>query len=200
MNSPSADRHKSLHFKSSPSPLAWKDAYRQKCIQRLRTGREKLVDRFRNINVQLNQDDDDGDESMDMQITDQNQNLRDIMREEWNLLMKGRPTNGWGGWDFDEEELLKMMEDVEADLMTEQELILREYERSCADVISMTEVKERLRRAVETHANSAPLFGDSSGDDKCGFSLSFSVIKEQTANCQNLAACCANCDYFDIVI
>jgi len=252
MNSPSADRHKSLHFKSSPSPLAWKDAYRQKCIQRLRTGREKLVDRFRNINVQLNQDDDDGDESMDMQITDQNQNLRDMMREEWNLLMKGRPTNGWGGWDFDEEELLKMMEDVEADLMTEQELILREYERSCADeeaelcavvddylstrnddvlcpvctrtnlikpahnliacracglrldldcdVISMTEVKERLRRAVETHANSAPLFGDSSGDDKCGFSLSFSVIKEQTANCQNLAACCANCDYFDIVI
>ena len=68
MNSPSADRHKSLHFKSSPSPLAWKDAYRQKCIQRLRTGREKLVDRFRNINVQLNQDDDDGDESMDMQM------------------------------------------------------------------------------------------------------------------------------------
>ena len=49
--------------------------------------------------------------------TDQNQNLRDMMREEWNLLMKGRPTNGWGGWDFDEEELLKMMEDVEADLM-----------------------------------------------------------------------------------
>ena len=56
--------------------------------------------------------------------TDQNQNLRDMMREEWNLLMKGRPTNGWGGWDFDEEELLKMMEDVEADLMvTERGLV-----------------------------------------------------------------------------
>ena len=63
LSSPSADRHKSLHFKSSPSPLAWKDAYRQKCIQRLRTGREKLVDKFRNIKVELTQDDD----AMDME-------------------------------------------------------------------------------------------------------------------------------------
>ena len=59
LNSPSADRHKSLHFKSSPSPLAWKDAYRQKCIQRLRTGREKLVDRFRNITVEMDKENDD---------------------------------------------------------------------------------------------------------------------------------------------
>ena len=53
---------------------------------------------------------------------DQNQNIRDMMREEWNLLMKGRPQNGWGGWDFDEEELLKMMEDVEADLLVREGL------------------------------------------------------------------------------
>ena len=65
MNSPSGDRHKSLHFKSSPSPLAWKDAYRQKCIQRLRTGREKLVDKFRNIKVDLDQAKDD--HPMDME-------------------------------------------------------------------------------------------------------------------------------------
>merc|ERR1719209_52113 len=110
------------------------------------------------------------------------------------------------------------MEDVEAELLSERESILREYERSradeeaelCAvvddylstrnddvpcpvctrenlvkrahnliacdacglsldldcDVISMTEVKARLQRAVETHAASAPLFGDSAAE-KC---------------------------------
>ena len=42
------------------------------------------------------------------------------MREEWNLLMKGRPQTGWGGWDFDEEELLKMMEEVETDLVVSE--------------------------------------------------------------------------------
>jgi len=249
VNSPSSDRHKSLHFKSSPSPLAWKDTYRQKCIQRLRTGREKLVNRFRNINVATSDGDDA--EAMEMESTDENQNLRDMMREEWNLLMKGRPQSGWGGEDFNEDELLKMMEDVEAELLSERESILREYERSradeeaelCAvvddylstrnddvlcpvctrenlvkrahnliacdacglsldldcDVISMTEVKARLQRAVETHAASAPLFGDSAAET-CRAPLTFAVIKEQTTHCQNLAACCAVCEYFDIVV
>ena len=177
INSPSSDRHKSMHFKSSPSALAWKDTYRQKCIERLRTGREKLVNKFRNINVELNNA--GREEDMDMarwgaswlvggnvqdslglltfsivknlikennwyfigsltlekwcgpvchqfeicfsiafsSSSNENQNLRDLMREEWNLLMKGRPGTGWGGWDFDEEELLKMMDEVEADLV-----------------------------------------------------------------------------------
>lgn len=193
---------------------------------------------------------DDDDDPMDMANADHNQNIRDMMREEWNLLMKARPQNGWGGWDFDEEELLKMMEDVEADLITEREMILREYERTCADeeaelcavvddylstrnedvlcpvctrvnlvkrahnliacdgcglrldldcdVISMTEVKERLRRTVESHANSSPIFSDS--PEKCGASLTFVVTTEQTSHCQNLAACCALCDYFEIVL
>jgi len=248
VNSPSGDRHKSLHFKSSPSPLAWKDTYRQKCIQRLRTGREKLVNKFRNINVEL---DSAKDEDMEMGSTDENQNLRDLMREEWNLLMKGRPQTGWSGWDFDEEELLKMMEEVEADLVTEQEQLLREYDRSradeeaelCAvvddylstrnddvlcpvctrenliklahnliacngcglrlnlecDVVSMKEVKERVHRAVESHASSTPVFAEDAGA-RCGASLNFSITKEQMTHCQNLAAFCAHCDYFEIVV
>ena len=67
------------------------------------------------------------------------------------------------------------------------------------DVVSMTEVKARLQRAVETHAASAPLFGDSAAE-KCRAPLTFAVIKEQTTHCQNLAACCAVCEYFDIVV
>ena len=66
------------------------------------------------------------------------------------------------------------------------------------DVISMTEVKERVRRAVESHANSTPVFSDSA--EKCGAALAFFVTTEQTTHCQNLAACCANCDYFEIVL
>lgn len=249
INSPSSDRHKSMHFKSSPSALAWKDTYRQKCIERLRTGREKLVNKFRNINVELNNA--GREEDMDMASSNENQNLRDLMREEWNLLMKGRPGTGWGGWDFDEEELLKMMDEVEADLVTEQELLLREYDRSradeeaelCAvvddylstrnddvlcpvctrdnlvklahnliacnacgmrldlecDVVSMKEVKERLQRAVESHASSTPVFAEDA-NQRCGASLKFAITKEQMTHCQNLAAFCAHCDYFEIVV
>lgn len=249
IHSPSADRHKSMHFKSSPSPLAWKDAYRHKCIQRLRTGRENLVNKFRNINVELNNA--GQGEAMEMNSSDENQNLRDLMREEWNLLMKGRPQTGWGGWDFDEEELLKMMEEVEADLVTEQELLLREYDRSradeeaelCAvvddylstrnedvlcpvctrdnliklahnliacnacglrldlecDVVSMKEVKERIHRAVESHASSTPDFSEELSKS-CAASPKFLITKEQMTHCQNLAAYCPHCDYFEIVV
>ena len=48
------------------------------------------------------------------------------MREEWNLLMKGRPQSGWGGEDFNEDELLKMMEDVEAELLVRDNLMAKE--------------------------------------------------------------------------
>ena len=49
-----------------------------------------------------------------------------MMREEWNLLMKGRPQSGWGGEDFNEDELLKMMEDVEAELLVRDNLMAKE--------------------------------------------------------------------------
>ena len=48
------------------------------------------------------------------------------MREEWNLLMKGRPQSGWGGEDFNEDELIKMMDDVEAELLVRYKLVAKE--------------------------------------------------------------------------
>lgn len=231
--SPSQDRHRALHFKSSPSPLAWKDAYRQKCIQRLRTGREKLLNRFRDISVDMAEQ---KDVNMDIGH-DENQNLRDMMREEWRLLTQGRiPVE----FDFEEEELRKMMDDVEAELMSERDLIWREYElcradeeaelcavvddylstrdddvlcpicmrgnlskllhnvivcQMCglrldleADNISMTELKNRLVKAVEDH------------DDCQSGRLTFAIAKEQMTHCQNLTVFCNSCDYWDIVV
>lgn len=121
-------KRQSMHFKSSPSPLAWKETYRKKCIQRLRTGREKLIDRFRNIRMRTDGEDDEG---MDVERSPgENVNLRDLMREEWNLLMKGRaPGGGDDSDDFDEGDVLKMMEEVEAELKSEKLLILEEYEK-----------------------------------------------------------------------
>ena len=49
-----------------------------------------------------------------------------MMREEWNLLMKGRPQSGWGGEDFNEDELIKMMDDVEAELLVRSNLMAKE--------------------------------------------------------------------------
>ena len=49
-----------------------------------------------------------------------------MMREEWNLLMKGRPQSGWGGEDFNEDELIKMMDDVEAELLVRSNLAAKE--------------------------------------------------------------------------
>ena len=40
--------------------------------------------------------------------------------------MKGRPQSGWGGEDFNEDELLKMMEDVEAELLVRDNLMAKE--------------------------------------------------------------------------
>lgn len=109
-------RHEDL-YKSRTPP--WRDAYRRRCLTRLRNSREKLLQRFRG-NLQ------DGE---DQSPESSRSIVQDVLREEWKQMERDKELMSFGGDESGEfEEILSLMEDMQAELMMEEAAMIAEVE------------------------------------------------------------------------
>ncbi|XP_046578310.1 RPA-interacting protein-like isoform X1 [Haliotis rubra] len=122
----------------------WKEAYRKRCLDRLRGSREKLFSRFRNI-----QPDSEGKNKKD-------EFIKDLMTDEWKSLQRDKASgNSADLMDFDMasfdvsevDEMLNLFEDIQDDLIKEESKLLSEYERY---ELSLQREEEVLCSAIET--------------------------------------------------
>ncbi|XP_064612799.1 RPA-interacting protein B-like isoform X2 [Liolophura sinensis] len=118
--SPAVSRHKQM-YKSSTPP--WKETYRKRCLEKLKSSRQKLQDRFRNIPHQSNKS-----------------FIKSLMKEEWHAL-KGdkedlpRLADQAEEFRFDDDlnnidSVLAIFEEIQADLMREEQRLLEEFDQS----------------------------------------------------------------------
>ncbi|CAN9505851.1 unnamed protein product [Ophioblennius macclurei] len=112
-------RHRSLYKGTTPP---WKEAYRQRCVDRLKNSRSRLLERYRQTG-----------ESQKGSI------VQEVMEEEWSALRsahQGLPSL-WGAnglaemqlamEDFDE---YAELEEIHEELMSQETSIIEEYERN----------------------------------------------------------------------
>jgi len=120
-------RHRSQYKCTTPP---WKEQYRKRCLDRLRNGRQKFLERFR-------QGCNTGDSSL----------VKEVMNEEWlRLSEENRELPQWcpsresctpfAGVGLDEpegnsiDEILSIMDEIQRELMAEERNILAQYEES----------------------------------------------------------------------
>ncbi|XP_006821192.1 RPA-interacting protein A-like [Saccoglossus kowalevskii] len=105
----------------------WKDTYRKRCFDRLRSNRQSLVQKFRQI-----QPDDEKSKNTSF--------VKNVMEEEWKIL---RGEHGYlptlkedssvpdvidGTDNF--EEIFSVMEEIKVELLKEEQEIIQDYEKS----------------------------------------------------------------------
>ncbi|XP_048751806.2 RPA-interacting protein B-like isoform X3 [Ostrea edulis] len=129
--------HRALYKAKTPP---WKDAYRKRCIARLRESREKLQEKFRNIKSAINEDD---------------EFITDLMRQELQTMQKkfcageeklDIEMDDFDAADFDIESVLNLFEDIQDELRQEELKMLAEFEKYEA---SLLEEENVLCSAIE---------------------------------------------------
>lgn len=206
----------------------WKEAYRQRCLDRLRESREKLKSRFRKI----------GEES------DKDTFIEDLMRAEWKRLQEDQlkqhgdmdieDESSYGHLDIDQ--VLEMFEDFQKELRQEEQRILQEYEIyerslqqeerslcSAIDKLSTEEVVCPLCKKSSLLTNKSVIFckcglridteqdcltltnvkqlldtGVSQHGEQCDTEPSFSLLAPVGPG--NLVMTCQSCDWMSVVI
>lgn len=122
-------RHRSQYKCSTPP---WKEQYRKRCLERLKNGRQKFVDRFRKSSM--------ADDSL---------LVKEVMDEEWQRLSEENlelpqwrprretctPFSGVdldGSEDYSIDEVLSVMDEIQKELLKEERNILarEQYEES----------------------------------------------------------------------
>ncbi|NP_001290942.1 RPA-interacting protein [Esox lucius] len=117
-------KHRSLYKGTTPP---WKDTYRQRCVDRLKNSRSRLLEKYRQMGGSQQHS------AMGSGL------VQEVMEEEWNALQsanRGLPSlwskDGIGEMytvmkEFDE---LAVFEEIQQELMFEEHAIIKEYEKS----------------------------------------------------------------------
>ncbi|KAM4535158.1 RPA-interacting protein [Fundulus diaphanus] len=113
-------RHRSLYKGTTPP---WKEAYRKRCVDRLKNSRSKLLDKYRRM----------GESSPGASIM-----VQEVMEEEWSALRSEdhRLPSLWGPHGLPEmfgvmkeRDELAVLEEIQQELMSQEMSIIEEYER-----------------------------------------------------------------------
>lgn len=119
-------RHRSLYKGTTPP---WKEAYRKRCMDRLKNSRSRLLDKYRQMGVSQ----DCGAKASQSLL------VQEVMEEEWDALQlstRGLPSLwGKGGMsemysvmkEYDE---LAVFDEIQQELMSEEMSIITEYEKT----------------------------------------------------------------------
>ncbi|XP_051491747.1 RPA-interacting protein isoform X1 [Apus apus] len=95
----------------------WKEAYRRRCMERLRKSRAKLLERYRQAGERVN-----GPAALLAQ---------EVMEQEWQTLQEGLP---WGGEALaqmpEDPDELAVLEEIEQELILQGQLAMEEYQYS----------------------------------------------------------------------
>ncbi|XP_074511119.1 RPA-interacting protein isoform X1 [Sebastes fasciatus] len=120
-------RHRSLYKGTTPP---WKETYRQRCVDRLKNSRSRLLERYRQVGESQQQRGSGSGASVIVQ---------EVMEEEWTALQAEdrRLASLWGSEgmaemfsvmkEYDE---LAVLEEIQQELMSHEMSIIEEYERN----------------------------------------------------------------------
>ncbi|NXW91172.1 RIPA protein, partial [Alopecoenas beccarii] len=110
-------RHRARY--KGPAAPPWKETYRRRCMERLRSSRAKLLDRYR--------------QAGDRECGPGALLVREVMEQEWQRLQEGLP-GGPGeealGQMLEEPDELAVLEEIQQELILQEQLVIEEYERS----------------------------------------------------------------------
>ena len=186
------------------SPLSWKENYKQRCAERLKNSRAKLLSRFRNSTDEVD----------------------DIMTEEFQLMKEELcpSTNDFS--DFDD--VLRCMEDIKSELLEWETELMLSYENQMMHVeldlpsaenavicplcklrslkVHYNTVQCDCGLRIDTNRNSLSLAnlkawleeGVNKHSSHCFRPPDFSVVKDFGTS--HLLITCSQCDYMYIVI
>ncbi|XP_076823326.1 RPA-interacting protein B-like [Clavelina lepadiformis] len=209
----SITKHKAMYKLTSSMP--WKDNYKKRCAERLRSSRSKLLNRFRNVT----------------DICERN-SLDDVMHEEWQKMMDEFDSKSDSEHELHFDDVLKTMEEVKAELLEWETEILLEYENKAMDAdvyqhdFGIDEHKVVVcpvcnNNYIQVHLGSVrcecglriDMGQDSIGVhhiktcleqgvtehlQNCSTAPAFNVV--ESFGCTNLLLTCSACDYMFIVI
>ncbi|XP_042361273.1 RPA-interacting protein isoform X2 [Plectropomus leopardus] len=117
-------RHRSLYKGTTPP---WKETYRKRCVDRLKSSRSRLLDRYRQMG--------DGQQ----RVSGASSIVQEVMEEEWSSLQAEdqRLPSLWGPHgmtqmfsatkEYDE---LAVLEEIQQELMSQEMAIIEEHERN----------------------------------------------------------------------
>ncbi|NXP44315.1 RIP protein, partial [Heliornis fulica] len=112
-------RHRARY--KGPAAPPWKEMYRRRCMERLRSSRAKLLDRYRQAGER-----ESGPAAGALLV-------REVMEQEWRTLQESPPASGAGEplaqmpEDPDE---LAVLEEIQQELILQEQSVIEEYERS----------------------------------------------------------------------
>nr|XP_021406651.1 RPA-interacting protein isoform X3 [Lonchura striata domestica] len=111
-----AVRERRARYKSPGGP-PWRDTYRRRCLERLRSSRAKLLDRYRQA----------GDAAGGALL------VQEVMEQEWQELRDRLP--GLRGEQpmeqlLEDPDELAVLEEIQQELILQEQLVIEEYERS----------------------------------------------------------------------
>lgn len=107
--SPAAESRRVLYKKGSPCSADWKNEFKSRCSSRLKSSRSKLLDRYRNLS-----------------INDNNDAIEQVVLDEWKSMISSGCHNAGSNGDFDA--YLQIVEQVKQELLQEELESIQEYE------------------------------------------------------------------------
>ncbi|XP_040280800.1 RPA-interacting protein isoform X2 [Bufo bufo] len=113
-----SQRHRALYKGTTPP---WKETYRKRCVERLKSNRSRLLDKFRQV----------GSAAVGGSFL-----VQEVMEEEWRAMHSGRLPSLWQRASFsqtfgvlqDPEELV-ILEEIKQELLLEEQAMVEEIER-----------------------------------------------------------------------
>ncbi|KAM6242524.1 RPA-interacting protein isoform 1-T1 [Porphyrio hochstetteri] len=115
-------RHRARY--KGPAAPPWKETYRRLCMERLRSSRAKLLDRYRQAGERAS-----GAAASTLLV-------REVMEQEWQSLQAAQqslPSLGGGGAQaqmLEDPDELAVLEEIQQELMLQEQSVTEEYERS----------------------------------------------------------------------
>ncbi|NXW42165.1 RIPA protein, partial [Nyctiprogne leucopyga] len=110
-------RHRARY--KGPAPPPWKETYRRRCMERLRSSRAKLLDRYRQAGERV------GGPAVGALL------VREVMEQEWETL-RAAPESlpALGEQMLEDPDELAVLEEIQHELILQEQSVIEEYERS----------------------------------------------------------------------
>ncbi|XP_053130569.1 RPA-interacting protein [Hemicordylus capensis] len=115
-----AERRRQALYKSNPAP-AWKETYRQRCVERLKNSRARLLSRYRRVGEDVV-----GRARSALLV-------QEVMEIEWQALQEADaklPSLGERVLSPQMPDELAVLEEIQQELMLQEQLVREEYEQS----------------------------------------------------------------------